>query len=99
LAKESFPAIFDPKIQFQVVWGAPNPNFALQIGRNQKNFGGSFDGGWKTFRGLPSLKIWERSDKKWGEIRGTILGFQITDNTCAILRYLLNPKWRHCGQN
>jgi len=34
---------------------------------------------------LPSLKIWERSNKKWGEIRGPILGFQITDNTCAIL--------------
>jgi len=33
---------------------------------------------------LPSLKIWERSDKKWGEIRSPILGFQITDNTCAI---------------
>jgi len=35
--------------------------------------------------GLPSLKMWERSDKKWGEIRGPILGFRITDNTCAIL--------------
>jgi len=35
--------------------------------------------------GLPSLKMWEGSDKKWGEIRGPILGFRITDNTCAIL--------------
>jgi len=34
-----------------VVWGAPNPNFALQIGATRSNFGGSFDGGWKTFRG------------------------------------------------
>jgi len=36
-------------------------------------------------RGLPSLKIWERSDKKWGEIRGPILVFHITDNSYAIL--------------
>jgi len=34
---------------------------------------------------LPSLKIWERSNKKWGKIRDPVLGFQITDNTCAIL--------------
>ena len=34
---------------------------------------------------LPFLKIWERSDKKWGEIRGPILGFQIADNSYAIL--------------
>jgi len=107
-------------------------------------------------RDLPSLKIWKRSDEKWGEIRGPILGFQITDNTRAILNeedakdcrrklavqtrafssysssqwvsqwdlsplqapkplglesqvlhvqvalgdgYLLNPRWRRCGQN
>jgi len=49
------------------------------------NFGGAFDGGWKNSRGLPSLKIWERSNEKWGEIRGPILGFQIADNSYAIL--------------
>ena len=35
---------------------------------------------------LPSLKIWKRSDKKWGQIRSTILGFQISDYTCLILK-------------
>ena len=34
-------------------------------------------------RDLPSLKIRERSNEKWGEIRGPILGFQITDNYYA----------------
>jgi len=34
-------------------------------------------------RDLPSLKIRERSNEKWGEIRGPILGFQITDNSYA----------------
>ena len=34
-------------------------------------------------RGLPSLKIWKRSNEKWGEIRGPILGFQIADNSYA----------------
>jgi len=68
--------------------GAPNPNFALQIRGNRKQFWGALlmeDG--RPSGGLPSLKIWERSDKKWGggEIRGPILEFQITDNTCAIL--------------
>jgi len=65
LPKESFPHTFIPKIPFQVVRGAPNPNFALQIEGNESRFGGSFDGEWKTFRVLPSLKLWERSNKKW----------------------------------
>jgi len=34
-------------------------------------------------RGLPSLKTRERSNENWGEIRGPILGFQITDNSYA----------------
>jgi len=48
--------------------GAPNPNFALQIRGNRKQFWGDLlmeDG--RPSGGLPSLKIWERSDKKWGE--------------------------------
>jgi len=58
---------FDPKIQFQVVWGAPNPNFALQIGGKRKHFWGDLlMGDGRPSGGLPSLKIWERSDKKWG---------------------------------
>jgi len=32
---------------------------------------------------LPSLKIRERSNKKWGEITGPILGFEIPDNFYA----------------
>jgi len=48
------------------------------------NFGGYLDGGWKTFQGvLPSLKIWKRSDKKWGRDRGPKMGFQIADNSYA----------------
>jgi len=57
---------FHPKIQFQVVWGAPNPNFALQIGENGSSFGGSFDRGWKTFRG-PSIP--ENMEKIQQEMR------------------------------
>jgi len=34
-------------------------------------------------RDLPSLKTRERYNEKWGEIRGPILGFQITDNCYA----------------
>ena len=34
-----------------MVRGAPNPKFALQIGGNRINFGGSFDWGWKTSQG------------------------------------------------
>jgi len=30
------------------------------------SFGETFGGEWKTFRGLPSLKIREGSDKNWG---------------------------------
>jgi len=52
-------AYFWPKNPISGGLGAQNSNFAL--------FEGSFDGGRKTFRGLPSLKIWERSDKKWGK--------------------------------
>jgi len=34
-------------------------------------------------RGLPSLKMWKRSDKKWGRYRGPKMGFQIADNSYA----------------
>jgi len=37
-----------------VVRGAPNPNFAFKLGGTGSNFGGTFDGGWKTFQG-PSI--------------------------------------------
>jgi len=58
---------FSPKIQFQVVWDAPNPNVALQIGGNWKQFWGDLlMGEGRPSEGLPSLKIWERSNKKWG---------------------------------
>jgi len=34
-------------------------------------------------RDLPSLKIWKRSNKKWGRDRGPKMGFQIADNSYA----------------
>ena len=57
---------FNPKIQFQVVWGAPNPNFALQIGEIGSSFGDLLMGDGRPSGGLPALKIWERSKNKWG---------------------------------
>jgi len=33
---------FNLKIQFQVVWGAPNPNFALQLEENGSILGEHF---------------------------------------------------------
>jgi len=52
LPKESFPHTFDPKIPFQVVWGAPNPNFALRIGGNQKQFWEIFWWGMEDLQGF-----------------------------------------------
>ena len=50
LPKESFPHIFNAKIQFQVWFGCPKPKFALQIGGNQKQF-------WRNFwRGMEDLQ-------------------------------------------
>ena len=46
--------------------GAPNPNFVLQIRGKRKQFWGIFIWGMEDLLGLPSLKIWERSNKKWG---------------------------------
>jgi len=157
LPKKSFPHTSTPKIPFQVVWGAPNPNFALQIGGNQKQFWGIFWWGMEDLQGLfHPWKFGKDPTRNGGEIRGPILGFQTTDNTCVILNeedargwrrklavqtrafssysssqwvnqwdlsplqatrplglesqvlhvqvalgngYLLNPKWRRCGQN
>jgi len=33
--------------------------------------------------GLLSLKIWKRSNQRWGKNRGPKIGFQITDNPYA----------------
>jgi len=46
--------------------GAPNPKFAFQIGETGSSFWGSFDGDGRPSGDLPALKIWERSQKKWG---------------------------------
>jgi len=52
LPKESFPSIFNPKIQFQVVWVPQTLNLPFKLGEIGSNFGGSFDGAcdgrWKT---------------------------------------------------
>jgi len=135
--------------------GAPNPNFVLQIRGKRKQFWGIFRWGMED----PVFHPWKFGKdptRNGGEINGPNLGFQITDNTCAILNeedarrwrrklavqtrafsfysssqwvnhgdlwplqapiplgggkpsftcagspwdgYLLNPKWRRCGQN
>ena len=81
MPKESFPPILTQKSNFRWV-GA---NFAHKLGETRSNFGETFGGEWKTFR-LPSLKIWKRSDKKWGRYKGPKMGFQISDNTCVIFK-------------
>ena len=86
LPKESFPPIFNPKIQFQVVWVPQTQTLPFKLGENGSNFWGSFDGGWKTFRGSSTLKIWKRSDKKWGEIRCKL-------NICAALTLGANRQY------
>ena len=59
-----------------------NPNSPLNCGKSEVVFGETFDGKWKTpSGGLPSLKIWEGSDKTGGDIRGAILAFEISDIT------------------
>jgi len=68
------------------VSGISETNFPIFVCKTGSRLRENFGGYWKIFRGLPSLKIWKRSDKKWGEIRGTILGFQISDYTCLILK-------------
>jgi len=42
--------------------GAPKPNFALNLWET----GSSFGGNGRPSAVLPSLKIWEGSDKNWG---------------------------------
>jgi len=54
--------------------GALNPNFALKLGKPEVVLGKLLMGDGRPSGGPPSLKIWEGSDKKWGDIRGPILG-------------------------
>ena len=78
LPKELFPHTFDPKIPFQVVWSAPNPNFALQIARNQKQFWGIFWWGWKTFRGSSIPENLGKIQQEMGEKLGAqFWGFKL----------------------
>ena len=55
----------------------------FKLGDTGSSFGGSFDVDGRPSRGLPSLKIREDPTTNGGEIRGPILGFQITDNCYA----------------
>ena len=57
----------------------------FKLGDTGSNFGDLFDGGWKTFQGssIPENTGKIQRSEKWGEIRGPILGFQITDNYYA----------------
>jgi len=82
---ESFSPIFNPKIQFQVVSGAPSPNFAFKLGGNGSSFRGSFDGGWKTFRGTSIPENLGKIQQEMGEKLGAqFWGFKLL-NYCAIL--------------
>jgi len=74
LGKESFLPFLAPKSHFRWL-GVP-----FKLEDTGSNFGGYLDGGWK---GFPSLKIWKRSNKKWGKYRGPKMGFQIADNSYA----------------
>jgi len=58
-------------------------NLPFKLEDTGSNFWGSLDECGRPSRGLPSLKIWKRSNQKWGRNRGRNIGFQITDNTCA----------------
>jgi len=52
-----------------VVWnfGVPQTlTLPFELEDTGSNFGDLLMGDGRASRGLPSLKIWERSDKKWG---------------------------------
>jgi len=57
-------------MKFQVGWVSQTQTLPFKLGETGSSFGGTFGGEWKTSRDLPSLKIWKRSDKKWGRYRG-----------------------------
>ena len=65
LGKELIAPIFDPKYRYHVTFGCPRTQIRPQFMGTGSSFGETFGGEWKTFRGLPSLKIWEGSDKNW----------------------------------
>jgi len=58
-----------------------NPTSPLNCGKPEVVLGKLLVGTGRPSGGLPSLKIWEGSDKNWGDIRGTILGFEVSDIT------------------
>jgi len=58
-------------------------NLPFKLEDTGSSFGGSLDGGWKIFQGSFILKIWKRSNKKWGKYRGPKMEFQTTDNFYA----------------
>ena len=82
--KETFFTTFSPKIPFWMVWVPQTITLPFKLGDTGSNFGGSFDGGWKTFQGssIPE-KNGKDPTRNGGEISGPILGFQITDNYYA----------------
>ena len=63
--------IFNPKIPFWVVRGAPNPNFALRIGGKLEAISGNvLIGDGRPPRGPPSLKVRKRSTQERGRNQG-----------------------------
>jgi len=65
-----------------MVWGAPNPNtLPFELEDTGSNFGGSLDGGWKTFQGS---SIPENTGKIQREM-GEKLGAQFWGFSYAIL--------------
>jgi len=57
---------FDSKIQFQEVWVPQTLNLPFKLGETKSNFGDLLMADGRPSGDLPSLKIWERSNKKWG---------------------------------
>jgi len=72
-----------------VVWdfGVPQTlTLPFKLEDTGSNFGGSFNGGWKSFQGSSIPENLGKIRQEIGEkLGGPILGFQITDNSYAIL--------------
>jgi len=66
LAKESTSPILTQKSEGRWVSGISETNFPILVYKTGSRLRENFGGNWKTYRDLPSLKIWKGSDKNWG---------------------------------
>jgi len=58
-------------------FGSGPTQITFYCGKPEVDLGEIMVGTGRPSGGLPSLKIWKRSDKKWGRYKGPKLGFQI----------------------